>query len=126
VREAAQDVQGGSQDCGRGIVRLKEKDDVLLRRTWAVRVTVGSKKCCDCLYRSRCRATFLFIFAWPFAYIFLLICLPAWKGGRAFTGSAFALLFWSECRVVVHHGGLERYTVYRIYDFTVRSKSVCV
>jgi hypothetical protein len=46
----------------------------------------------------------LFIFAWPIALVFLLICFPAWRGGRAFVGSAFALSFWSEGSML-HRGG---------------------
>jgi uncharacterized protein involved in response to NO len=64
----------------------------------------------------------LFIFAWPVAYAFLLICHPAWKGDRAFRGSAFALLFWSERRML-HHEGLGGGIVCRIQHFTVPSKT---
>jgi hypothetical protein len=62
----------------------------------------------------------LFIFAWPFALVFLLFCFPDWRGGRALRGSAFALLFWSEWSML-HHGGFGC-AMYRIYHFTVQMK----
>jgi hypothetical protein len=141
VREAAQDVQGSSQDCRRGIVRIMEICTCISVHWQYWLVIVGGTKCVKtghssvgpCLDGAACmaRCPSLFIFAWPPACVFLLICSPASEGKQGVSWLRFlfhylALLFWSG-GIILHGGGPEERVVYRIYDFTVRSVSLwCV
>jgi hypothetical protein len=63
----------------------------------------------------------LFIFAWPFALVFLLICFPAWRAaGRLMAPLLHCRLGASGACCIV---AVFRCAMYRIYHFTVQMKT---